>query len=152
MFKNYSNYIFSWMTQSVLAACITALVVIVVGFQTDGSVKKSETLYLLSLLSYFDNDTSPLQPRTDGAAIIAGAELAVAEINNRSDILENYRLELEPGIGESRAELTEMTLEGKTWVNTVTVCCRWMLSALPKPRAIQTIIHALLFYLCNMIY
>ena len=69
---------------------------IVVGFQTDGSVKKSQTLYLLSLLSYFDNDTSSLQPRTDGAAIIAGAELAVAEINNRSDLLENNRLELIP--------------------------------------------------------
>ena len=84
------------MTPSFIAACITALVVIVVGFQTDGSVKKSQTLYLLSLLSYFDNDTSSLQPRTDGAAIIAGAELAVAEINNRSDLLENYRLELIP--------------------------------------------------------
>ena len=85
------------MTANVSIACLTTLLVIAVGSPRVTAAKKSETLYLLSLLSYFDNDTSSLQPgRTDGAAIIAGAELAVAEINNRSDLLENYRLELIP--------------------------------------------------------
>ena len=37
-------------------------------------------------------------------------------------------------MGESRAELTMMALERKTWVlNTATACYRLMLSALPKP-------------------
>ena len=75
---------------------LTAFLVIAIGTRLNWALEKPNTLYLLSLLSYFDNDTSSLQPRTDGAAIIAGAELAVAEINNRSDLLENYRLELIP--------------------------------------------------------
>ena len=75
---------------------LTAILVIAVGTRLNWALEKSKPLYLLTLLPYFDNDTSPI---TDGAAIIAGAELAVAEINNRSDLLENYRLELIPANG-----------------------------------------------------
>ena len=72
---------------------LTAFLVIAIGTRLNWALEKPKTLYLLTLLSYFDNDTSPI---TDGDSIIAGAELAVAEINNRSDLLENYRLELIP--------------------------------------------------------
>ena len=72
---------------------LTAFLVIAVGTRLNWALEKPKTLYLLSLLSFFDNDTSFF---TDGESIIAGAELAVAEINNRSDLLENYRLELIP--------------------------------------------------------
>ena len=72
---------------------LTAFLVIAIGTRLNWALEKPKTLYLLTLLSYVDNDTSPI---TDGDFIIAGAELAVAEINNRSDLLENYRLELIP--------------------------------------------------------
>ena len=72
---------------------LTAFLVIAVGTRLNWALEKPKTLYLLSLLSYIDNDTSPI---ADGDSTIAGAELAVAEINNRSDLLENYRLELIP--------------------------------------------------------
>ena len=75
---------------------LTAILVIAVGTRLNWALEKPKPLYLLTLLSYFDNDTLPI---TDGAAIIAGAELAVAEVNNRSDLLENYRLELIPANG-----------------------------------------------------
>ena len=72
---------------------LTAFLVIAIGTRLNWALEKPKTLYLLTLLSYVDNDTSPI---ADGDSIIAGAELAVAEINNRSDLLENYRLELIP--------------------------------------------------------
>ena len=72
---------------------LTAFLFIAVGTRLNWALEKPKTLYLLSLLPYFDNDTSS---SNDGESIIAGAELAVAEINNRSEFLENYRLELIP--------------------------------------------------------
>ena len=76
---------------------LAAILVLVVGSR-DGSgvVEKSNTLYLLSLLSYPGNDPSLVPSRTDGGTIIAGAQLALQEINNRTDVLANYNLELIP--------------------------------------------------------
>ena len=71
------------------------LLLIVIGCHSD-MAPKFETLYLLSLLSYPDPSGDPsLRPSlTDGGDIIPGAKLAVQEINNRTDILTNYKLEL----------------------------------------------------------
>ena len=53
-----------------------------------------KTLYFLTIQSYPD-PTATLQPAyQDGPELIAGAELAIQLINNRTDILEDYRLEL----------------------------------------------------------
>ena len=65
---------------------LAALLAIAVGSQ-DVVVNKPNTLYLLSLLSY--PDTDPSSGRTDGGTIVAGAQLAVSEINNRTDVLAN---------------------------------------------------------------
>ena len=78
-----------------VAVVFAALLVIVVGSQI-GVVDKPNTLYLLSLLSYPDTDPSLVPSRTDGRTIIAGAQLALQEINNRTDVLANYNLELIP--------------------------------------------------------
>ena len=83
------------MKVDVVLAHLAAILVIVVGSQ-DGVVEKPNTLYLLSLLSYPDTDPSLVPSRTDGRTIIAGAQLAVSEINNRTDVLANYNLELIP--------------------------------------------------------
>ena len=71
------------------------LLLIAIGCHGDVALK-SETLYLLSLLSYPDPSGDPLlQPSfTNGGDIIPGAKLAIQEINNRTDILTNYKLEL----------------------------------------------------------
>ena len=71
------------------------LLLIVIGCHSD-MAPKSETMYLLSLLSYPDPSDDPsLRPSfTNGEEIIPGAKLAVQEINNRTDILTNYKLEL----------------------------------------------------------
>ncbi|KAL5473197.1 hypothetical protein EMCRGX_G027649 [Ephydatia muelleri] len=58
---------------------------------------KSHTLYVLSLAPYphstLSNDT--LNPSWDGeASLTPGVRLAVAEINNRTDVLSDFRLEL----------------------------------------------------------
>ena len=55
---------------------------------------KNHTLYLLSLLAYPNNNTSLEPSISDGNDIIPGAHLAVSDINNRSDVLTDYRLEL----------------------------------------------------------
>ena len=57
------------------------------------------TLRLLSLLPYPDASGNPvLQPSFDeGPSLFLAARLAVEHINNRSDILEEYRLELVQG-------------------------------------------------------
>ena len=57
---------------------------------------KKHTLYILSMLAYPDpNNTSSLNPTfTDAEFLQRGARLAVEEINNRSDILADYRLEV----------------------------------------------------------
>ena len=57
------------------------------------------TLRLLSLLPYPDASGNPvLQPSFDeGPSLFLAAQLAVEHINNRSDILEEYRLELVQG-------------------------------------------------------
>eukprot|EP00731_Ephydatia_muelleri_P030119 Em0021g642a len=55
---------------------------------------KNHTLYLLSLLAYPNNNTSLEPSISDGYDIIPGAHLAVSDINNRSDVLTDYRLEL----------------------------------------------------------
>ena len=57
---------------------------------------KSHTLYILSMLAYPDpNNISSLNPTTtSGKFLQRGTRLAVEEINNRSDILADYRLEL----------------------------------------------------------
>ena len=83
------------MTDVVVYRLSFLLLSIVIGCHGD-PIHKSETLYLLSLLSYPDPSGDPsLQPsRTDGGAIIPGAKIAIQEINNRTDILTNYRLEL----------------------------------------------------------
>ena len=53
-----------------------------------------KTLYFLTIQPYPD-PTATLQPALqDGPEVIAGAELAIQLINNRTDILEDYRLEL----------------------------------------------------------
>ena len=76
-----------------MAYCL--LMLIAIGCHGD-AVSKSETLYLLSLLSYPDPSGDPsLRPSlTNGGDIIPGANIAVEEINNRTDILTNYKLEL----------------------------------------------------------
>ena len=83
------------MKVDVVLAHLAAILVIVVGSQ-DGVVDKPNTLYLLSLLSYPDSDPLLVPSRTDGGTIIAGAQLAVSEIYNRTDVLANYNLELIP--------------------------------------------------------
>ena len=55
---------------------------------------KNHTLYPLSLLSYPNNNTSLESSISDANDIIPGAYLAVSDINNRSDVLADYRLEL----------------------------------------------------------
>ena len=57
---------------------------------------KKHTLYILSMLAYPDpNNVSSLNPTTKDAEFLQrGAHLAVEEINNRSDILADYRLEV----------------------------------------------------------
>ena len=57
---------------------------------------KNRTLYILSMLAYPDpNNISSLNPTfTDAEFLQRGARLAVEEINNRSDILADYRLEV----------------------------------------------------------
>ena len=79
-----------------MAYCISSLLMLI-AISCDGdAIPKSETLYLLSLLSYPDPSGDPsLQPSfTNGRDIIPGAKLAIQEINNRTDILTNYKLEL----------------------------------------------------------
>ena len=83
------------MTVAVVHVAALLAILAVVGSQ-DVVVNKPNTLYLLSLLSYPDNDPSLVQSRTDGGTIIAGAQLALQEINNRTDVLANYNLELIP--------------------------------------------------------
>ena len=59
-----------------------------------GQGYKERTLCLLSLLPQPDS-TPALQPSVDtGPVIVLGGRLAVAEINNRNDILSDYNLEL----------------------------------------------------------
>eukprot|EP00731_Ephydatia_muelleri_P008966 Em0004g1304a len=80
----------------VFANCLFSfLLLIAIGCHGDVALK-SETLYLLSLLSYPDPSGDPLlQPSfTNGEKIIPGATLAIQEINNRTDILTNFKLEL----------------------------------------------------------
>ena len=81
-----------YVTFVVLLAALLAIVVC----SQDVVVDKPNTLYLLSLLSYPGNDPSLVPSRTDGETVIAGAQLAVSEINNRTDVLANYNLELIP--------------------------------------------------------
>ena len=79
-----------------MAYCISSLLMLIaIGCHGDAN-PKSETLYLLSLLSYPDPSGDPsLRPSvTNGGDIIPGAKLAIQEINNRTDILTNYKLEL----------------------------------------------------------
>eukprot|EP00731_Ephydatia_muelleri_P009047 Em0004g1385a len=81
---------------AVAANCLFSLLLLnAIGCHGDVA-PKSETLYLLSLLSYPDPSGDPLlEPvLTNGMDIIPGAKLAVQEINNRTDILTNYKLEL----------------------------------------------------------
>ena len=79
-----------------MAYCLSSLLLLIaIGCHGDAT-PKSETLYLLSLLSYPDPSGDPsLQPSlTNGRKIIPGAKLAIQEINNCTDILTNYKLEL----------------------------------------------------------
>ena len=79
-----------------MAYCLSSLLLLIaIGCRGDVA-SKSETLYLLSLLSYPDPSGDPsLRPSlTNGKDIIPGAKLAIQEINNRTDILTNYKLEL----------------------------------------------------------
>ena len=81
---------------AVAANCLFSLLLLnVIGCHGDVA-PKSETLYLLSLLSYPDPSGDPLlgPVLTNGMDIIPGAKLAVQEINNRTDILTNYKLGL----------------------------------------------------------
>ena len=58
-----------------------------------------ETLYFLSLLPY-SNPVESLQPDfADGPSLASAAYLAVDQINNRSDILADYHIELIEGNG-----------------------------------------------------
>ncbi|KAL5497294.1 hypothetical protein EMCRGX_G013751 [Ephydatia muelleri] len=80
----------------VVAYCFFSLLLLIAIGCHGGVAPKSETLYLLSLLSYPDPSGDPsLRPSvTNGGDIIPGAKLAIQEINNRTDILTNYKLEL----------------------------------------------------------
>ena len=61
---------------------------------TDAAASNSSTLYLLTLLPYPDL-VGNLQPSWDeGPEIVPAVQLAVDLINNRTDILPDYRLEL----------------------------------------------------------
>ena len=73
-------------------------VAIIFRLAADGSAvpTKNHTLYILSMLAYPDpNNISSLNPTfTDAEFLQRGARLAVEEINNRSDIFADYRLEV----------------------------------------------------------
>ena len=80
-----------------MAACFcqTVLLVLIAFGVESAPPGKNHTLYLLSLISYPNNDTSlDPPPIGDSNAIIQGAYLAISDINNRSDVLADYRLEL----------------------------------------------------------
>lgn len=85
IFKRSAWLLLLWLLSSALhSSCVS----------TPG---KSHTLYVLSLAPYphskMPNDT--LNPSWDGGATLTpGVRLAVAEINNRTDILSDFRLEL----------------------------------------------------------
>ena len=86
-------------TCTCIPACQTLLLVLLVfGVRDEASAQsaagKNHTLYLLSLLSYPNNNTSLESSISDANDIIPGAYLAVSDINNRSDVLADYRLEL----------------------------------------------------------
>ena len=75
--------------------CLTVLLVLLAFGVESAPPGKNNTLYLLSLISYPNNDTSlDPPPIGDSNAIIQGAYLAISDINNRSDVLADYRLEL----------------------------------------------------------
>ena len=60
----------------------------------NGLSAQRQTLYVLSMLTYPDNDTS-LQPSIhDAPDLIQGARLAIETINKRTDVLPGFRLEL----------------------------------------------------------
>ena len=79
-----------------MAYCLSSLLLLIAIGCRGEVAPKSETLYLLSLLSYPDPSGDPsLQPSfTNGGDIIPGAKRAIQEINKRTDILTNYKLEL----------------------------------------------------------
>ena len=80
-----------------MAACFYLIVLLVlIAFGVESAPPgKNHTLYLLSLISYPNNDTSlDSPPIADSNATIEGAYLAISDINNRSDVLTDYRLEL----------------------------------------------------------
>ena len=85
-------------TRTNMQACQTILLVLLVCGRDEASAQsaagKNHTLYLLSLLSYPNNNTSLKPATSDANDIIPGAYLAVSDINNRSDVLADYRLEL----------------------------------------------------------
>ena len=80
-----------------MAVCfyLTVLLVLIAFGVESAPPGKNHSLYLLSLISYPNNDTSlDSPPNADLNAIIQGAYLAISDINNRSDVLADYRLEL----------------------------------------------------------
>ena len=79
-----------------MAYCISSLLMLIAIVCDGDATPKSETLYLLSLLPYSDPSGDPsLQPSfTNGGAIIPGVKLAIQELNNGTDIVTNYKLEL----------------------------------------------------------
>ena len=81
---------------AVIRQVIVLLLLIIAGRGDGASAQsgKNHTLYLLSLLAYPNNNTSLEPSISDGYDIIPGAHLAVSDINNRSDVLTDYRLEL----------------------------------------------------------
>ena len=68
--------------------------VIALNLWARNGVFAQQTLYVLSMLTYPDNDTS-LQPSIhDAPDLVQGARLAIETINKRTDVLSGFRLEL----------------------------------------------------------
>ena len=89
--------------------CFLIAVELVLASNGDG--KSENRLYLLSLLGYPDENASlSFQPSfAEGPSLFLAAQLAVEQINNRSDILEDYRLELIQGDSGCQVQIKTAT-------------------------------------------
>ena len=64
------------------------------GQQDHGGMKAKHTLYFLSILPYPDPEPSLSPSIADGPDLFPAVQLAVDHVNNRSDVLRDYHIEL----------------------------------------------------------